>query len=131
MLAHITDEEPTDMSKKRTRKPRATGTPIQLIYRPPHRFLYTLQPVELLKNRLAENAEVSLRTVIRAIPYLEQHEMIKHTRTVGNAEMYQTNNESPIIQHLSKTAMAIANIDVDHELKQQRQGHTKDEQQTK
>jgi Fe2+ or Zn2+ uptake regulation protein len=76
------------------------------------------------KTDIAENAEVSIRTVIRAIPYLEQHGMIKRTRTVGNAEMYQTNKESPIIQYLHKAAMAIANIDVNAEL--ERQGYTKD-----
>jgi DNA-binding transcriptional regulator YhcF (GntR family) len=78
------------------------------------------------KTDIAENAQVSIRTVTRAIPYLEEHEMIKRTRTVGNAEMYQTNKESPIVQYLSKTAMAIADIDVDQELK--RQGYAKDEQ---
>jgi len=76
------------------------------------------------KTDIAENAEVSIRTVIRAIPYLEQHGMIRRTRTVGNAEMYQTNKENPIIQHLHKAAMAIANIDVNAEL--ERQGYTKD-----
>jgi DNA-binding transcriptional regulator YhcF (GntR family) len=78
------------------------------------------------KTDIAENVEVSIRTVTRAVPYLEQHGMIKRTRTVGNAEMYQTNKESPIIQYLSKAAMAIADIDVDQELK--RQGYTKDAQ---
>jgi DNA-binding transcriptional regulator YhcF (GntR family) len=78
------------------------------------------------KTDIAENAQVSIRTVARAIPYLEEHGMIKRTRTVGNAEMYQTNKENPIVQYLSKTAMAIADIDVDQELK--RQGYAKDEQ---
>jgi DNA-binding transcriptional regulator YhcF (GntR family) len=78
------------------------------------------------KTDIAENAQVSTRTVTRAIPYLEEHGMIKRTRTVGNAEMYQTNKESPIVQYLSKTAMAIADIDVDQELK--RQGYAKDKQ---
>jgi DNA-binding transcriptional regulator YhcF (GntR family) len=78
------------------------------------------------KTDIAENAQVSIRTVTRAIPYLEEHGMIKRTRTVGNAEMYQTNKESLIVQYLSKAAMAIADIDVDQELK--RQGYAKDKQ---
>ena len=78
------------------------------------------------KTDIAENAQVSIRTVTRAIPYIEEHGMIKRTRTIGNAEMYQTNKESPIVQYLSKAAMAIADIDVDQELK--RQGCAKDEQ---
>jgi DNA-binding MarR family transcriptional regulator len=78
------------------------------------------------KTDIAENAQVSIRTVTRAIPYIEEHGMIKRTRTVGNAEMYQTNKESTIVQYLSKAAMAIADIDVDQELK--RQGYAKDKQ---
>jgi DNA-binding MarR family transcriptional regulator len=78
------------------------------------------------KTDIAENAQVSIRTVTRAIPYIEEHRMIKRTRTIGNAEMYQTDKESPIVQYLSKAAMAIADIDVDQELK--RQGCVKDEQ---
>lgn len=77
------------------------------------------------KTDIAESAQVSTRTVTRAIPYLEEHGMIKRTRTVGNAEMYQTNKESPAVQYLSKAAMAIADIDVNQELR--RQGYLKDE----
>ena len=76
------------------------------------------------KTDIAESAEVSIRTVLRAIPYLEEHHMIKHTRKVGKAEMYQTNKESPIIQHLQKAKRLIADIDVDNEL--ERQGYKKD-----
>ena len=74
---------------------------------------------EYSKTEVAECAEVSIRTVLRALPYLEEHGIVKHTRTVGNAEMYQTNTESPIIQHLHKAAQAIADIDVIQELESQ------------
>ena len=69
---------------------------------------------------------MSIRTVLRVLPYLEEHGMVKHTRTVGNAEMYQTNTESPIIQHLHSAAHAIATLDIDQEL--ERQGIKKEEQ---
>jgi hypothetical protein len=75
------------------------------------------------KTDIAECAEVSIRTVLRAIPYLEEHHMIKRTRAVGKAEMYQTNKESPIIQHLQKAKRLIADIDIDKEI--ERQGYTK------
>jgi len=71
------------------------------------------------KTDIAENAEVSVRTVARAIPFLEEHGMIKRTRMVGNAEMYQTNKQSPIMQYLSKASLAIADVDVRQELKRQ------------
>jgi predicted DNA-binding protein YlxM (UPF0122 family) len=71
------------------------------------------------KTDIAENSEVSIRTVLRAIPYLEEHQIIKRTRTVGKAEMYQTNKDSPIIQHLQKTKQLIADMDVNRELEKQ------------
>ncbi len=88
-------------------------------------FFTLHESYEYSKTEIAECAEVSLRTVLRALPYLEQHGMVKHTRNVGNAEMYQTNIESPIIQHLHRAAQAIAKIDVDQEL--ERQGCKKEE----
>jgi len=81
---------------------------------------------EYSKTEIAECAEVSIRTVLRALPYLEEHGIVKHTRTIGNAEMYKTNAESYIIQHLHKAAQAIADLDVAEELK--RQGYQKEEQ---
>ena len=71
------------------------------------------------KTDIAQNAEVSIRTVIRTIPYLKEHQIIRRTRTVGKAEMYQTNKDSPIIQHLQKVKRLIADIDVDKELEKQ------------
>ena len=68
------------------------------------------------KTDIAENSELSIRTVLRALPYLEQHGIVKHTRTVGKAEMYQINKDSPLAQHLKKLAFAVASIDVDQEL---------------
>lgn len=76
---------------------------------------------EYSKTEIAECAEVSIRTVLRALPYLEEHSIVKHTRTVGNAEMYQTNTDSPIIKGFHKAAQAIADVDVDKELESQEQ----------
>jgi Fe2+ or Zn2+ uptake regulation protein len=75
---------------------------------------------EYSKTEIAECAEVSIRTVLRALPYLEEHGMVKHTRTIGNAEMYQTDSNSLIIQHLHKAALAIADLDVAQDLERQR-----------
>ena len=89
-------------------------------------FFTLYENYEYSKTEIAGCAEVSLRTVLRVLPYFEEHGMVKHTRTIGNAEMYQTNRESPIIQHLRSAAHEIASIDVDEELK--RQGYKKEEQ---
>ena len=89
-------------------------------------FFTLYENYEYSKTGIAECAEVSIRTVLRVLPYLEEHGMVKHTRTVGNAEMYQANSESPIIKHLRSAAHAIATVDVDQEL--ERQGIKKEEQ---
>jgi DNA-binding transcriptional regulator YhcF (GntR family) len=89
-------------------------------------FFVVFNKWDYSKTDIAECAEVSIRTVMRTLPYLEEHGIIKRTRTVGNAEMYQTNIESPIIQHLHKSAHAIATVDIDKELR--RQGYEKKEQ---
>ena len=89
-------------------------------------FFTLYRNYEYSKTGIAEGAEVSIRTVLRVLPYLEEHGIVKHNRTVGNAEMYQTNTESSIIQHLHSAAQAIATIDIDQEL--ERQGYKKEEQ---
>ena len=82
-------------------------------------FFTTFENYDYSKTDIAEASEVSIRTVIRAIPYLEEHEIVKHTRTIGKAEMYQFNKDSPAAQHLKKLAYAIATTDVDQEMKRQ------------
>lgn len=82
-------------------------------------FFTTFENYDYSKTDIAEAAEVSIRTVIRAIPYLEEHEIIKHTRTIGKAEMYQLNKDSPAAQQLKKLAFAIATTDVDQEMRRQ------------
>ena len=84
-------------------------------------FLTLYDQWDYSKTDIAENAQVSIRTVARAIPFLEEHGIIKRTRTVGNAQMYQTNKASPLTQYLSKASLAIADIDVSQELKRQSQ----------
>ena len=71
---------------------------------------------EYSKTEIAEASEVSLRTVIRTIPLLEKYGLIQHTRSIGQAEMYRTNKDNPIIQHLQKTVRLIADIDINEEL---------------
>ncbi len=76
---------------------------------------------EYSKTELAKATETSIRTIIRELPTLERYGLIKHTRTIGQAEMYQTNKNNPIIEHLKKVTLMIATIDVDKELQNQKQ----------
>jgi len=81
----------------------------------------TFDNYEYSKTEIAQATETSLRTIIRELPTLEKYEIIKHTRTIGQAEMYQTNKNNPIIEHLKKVTLMIATIDVDKELQNQKQ----------
>jgi len=79
----------------------------------------TFDNYEYSKTEIAQATETSLRTIIRELPTLEKYEIIKHTRTIGQAEMYQTNKQNPIIKHLQKTQIAIANIDTQTQQQQE------------
>ena len=76
---------------------------------------------EYSKTEIAEASEVSLRTVIRTIPLLEKYGLIRHTRSIGQAEMYKTNKDNPIIQYLQKIEKLVADIDVNEEMVAQQQ----------
>lgn len=49
---------------------------------------------------LATKAEVSWRTVHRLFPKLVEAGLIKQTRTVGRAKLFQLNKENPAVQKL-------------------------------
>jgi DNA-binding transcriptional regulator YhcF (GntR family) len=68
----------------------------------------TFNTYEYSKTEIAQATQTSLRTIIRELPNLEKNGIIIHTRSIGQAEMYQTNNQNPIIQHLQKTQLLIA-----------------------
>ncbi len=79
----------------------------------------TFDNYEYSKTEIAEATETSLRTVIRELPNLENYGLIQHTRTIGQAEMYKTNTQNPIVQHLKNTQKIIANQDITEELARQ------------
>lgn len=71
---------------------------------------------EYSKTEIAEATELSIRTVMRELPILESYGIIKHTGTVGQAEKYKTNINNPIVIHLNKASLEIADLDVEKEL---------------
>ena len=60
------------------------------------------------KMDIAKNSNVSFRHTLTAIKKLEQVELIKKTRTVGRAQMYQYNTENKAAQLLQKFAIELA-----------------------
>jgi DNA-binding transcriptional regulator GbsR (MarR family) len=83
-------------------------------------FLIVFRHWDYSLTDIAENAEVSLRTVLRAVPYLERLGIIKHTRNVGRAKMYQFDMENPIAKSLAELTKKIATKDVELLMQQQK-----------
>jgi hypothetical protein len=71
-------------------------------------FMHIFQDWDYSKMDIAKNSNVSFRHTLTAIKKLEQIELIKKTRTVGRAQMYQYNTENKAAQLLQKFAIELA-----------------------
>ena len=60
------------------------------------------------KQDIARNSDVSFRHALKAIDKLAEVGLIKKTRTIGRAQMYQYNMENPAAQLLQKFALELA-----------------------
>lgn len=90
-------------------------------------FLIESKDFDYSLSDLGREAGVSMKTIIRDIPKLEKLGMVKYTRTVGKAKLFEINKESPIVKNLSKFMLELATVRNYHELK--RQGHVKQAEQ--
>lgn len=59
-------------------------------------FFITFQEFDYSESDIANNADVSLKTVYREIPKLQEMGIINFVRNVGRAKMYTLNKESMI-----------------------------------
>lgn len=57
---------------------------------------------------IAKNAGVSLKTIFRDIPKLEELGVIINTRKVGKAKMYRINSQSAITKALEEFSFQMA-----------------------
>jgi hypothetical protein len=71
-------------------------------------FMHIFRDWDYSKMDIAKNSNVSFRHTLTAIEKLEQIELIKKTRTVGRAQMYQYNTENKAAQLLQKFAIELA-----------------------
>lgn len=76
-------------------------------------FLTLFKEWDYSKTDIAKHSGVNRRTVLRLLPRLEERKIVKKTRNVGKATMYQLNKENPIAQVLNDLAFQIATYDVD------------------
>ncbi|MFB3889368.1 MAG: hypothetical protein ACE14S_07745 [Candidatus Bathyarchaeia archaeon] len=71
-------------------------------------FMHVFRDWDYSKQDIAENSDVSPRHAAKAIDKLERLELIKRTRNVGRAQMYQYNTQNPAAQLLQKFALELA-----------------------
>jgi len=71
-------------------------------------FLLTCEE-ENSKSDIARGADVTFKTVSDIWPFLERHEIIVHTRTIGMAKMYSLNKDNRIVGQLRKIKHEITN----------------------
>ena len=75
-------------------------------------FMILFRNYDYSKTDIAKNSGVNFRTVLRLLPILEEKQIVKQTRLVGQAKMYQINRESPLAQALHNGQIAGAGLDV-------------------
>jgi len=71
-------------------------------------FMHIFRDWDYSKQDISENSDVSPRHAAKAIDKLEKLELIKKTRNVGRAQMYQYNMQNPAAQLLQKFALELA-----------------------
>ena len=71
-------------------------------------FIHIFRDWDYSKQDISENSGVSFRHAAKAIDKLEKLELIKKTRNVGRAQMYQYNMKNPAAQLLQKFALELA-----------------------
>lgn len=93
------------------KKPLIEGTFGRLFEVPIARVLDVLilhRRYDLSMKELAKNAGISPKTLWKVMPRLEEMNLIKHTRKVGNAKMVTLNLEAnPIVDHLVRLELDI------------------------
>ncbi|MDR0471686.1 MAG: hypothetical protein LBH79_08205, partial [Nitrososphaerota archaeon] len=71
------------------------------------------------KKDIADNSNVSPQHITKALNRLEQLNLIKQTRKIGNAQMYQYNTGNQTADLIEKVKLLIATCDIDRTLAEQ------------
>ncbi len=71
-------------------------------------FMHVFRDWDYSKQDIARNSDVSFRHALKAIDKLAEMGLIKKTRTIGRAQMYQYNIENSAAQLLQKFALDLA-----------------------
>src|SRR3989337_692567 len=76
-------------------------------------FLTVFREWDYSKMDIAKNSGVSFRHALREIPKLESLNLIRQTRRVGRATMYQYNTESATAKALREFSFQIATLEAE------------------
>lgn len=63
-------------------------------------FLIGNSIFDYTKTDIAENSDVSRASLYSVWPQLEQYEIVKASRKIGNTTLYRLNKENPVVQKL-------------------------------
>ena len=75
-------------------------------------FLSLYREYDYSKTEISHEAGADWKNMLtRVWPILEKYQLVKHTRTVGRAQLYKANVENPIMQALIKLQVEIATYD--------------------
>jgi predicted transcriptional regulator len=90
-------------------------------------YIIKNEDFEFSLSDIRRGGDVSMKTIVRDVPKLEELGMIMHTRVIGKSKMYKVNKESPIIRHFNKLMFGLATVRNYYELK--KQGYVKQAEQ--
>jgi Flp pilus assembly CpaE family ATPase len=82
-------------------------------------FLTVFKEWDYSKSDIAKNSGVNFRTVLRLLPKLEALGVVKKTRNVGKALMYQIDMNNPIAKAVNELAWQITKHDAEKVAKEE------------
>ncbi len=71
-------------------------------------FLIENSIFDYTKTEIAENADISRASLYKIWPNVEQYNIIKESRKIGNTTLYRLNKENPVVQELIELDLKIS-----------------------
>lgn len=71
-------------------------------------FLIENSIFDYTKTEIAKNADISRASLYKIWPNVEQYNIIKESRKIGNTTLYRLNKENPVVQELIELDLKIS-----------------------
>jgi len=71
-------------------------------------FLIENSIFDYTKTEIAENSDISRASLYIIWPILEQYQIVKASRKIGNTTLYKLNKENPVVQKLIELDLKIS-----------------------